>query len=95
MSRYLDRLRNGQRCWAAEIALRAGGLVLLGTCYRMAMLAHRLINTAPPHPATPGEFGVCAVVFLLLTSGLALSFVGAGLFRHVPIPAHSAYFPRV
>lgn len=94
MSGNLDRLRKGERWWAAEVILRAGGLILLGGCYRAALLAQSLINRSPPHQATPGEFAVCAATFLLLTCGLALTFEGPGLFRHMPIPAHSAYFPR-
>ena len=69
------------------------GLILLGICYRAAMLAHMLINSQPLHQATPGEFAICAAGFLTLTSGLALTFAGPGLLRHVPIPPHSAYFP--
>lgn len=94
MSGNLDRLHNGERWWAAEVIVRLGGLVLLGACYRSAVLAHRLITALPLHRATVGEFAVCAATFLLLTSGLALTFTGPGLFRHVPIPAHSAFFPR-
>lgn len=94
MSGNPDRLRKGERWWAAEVVLRFCGLVFLGGCYRAALLAHRLINTSPPHQATPGEFAVCAVTFLMLTCSLALIFEGPGLFHHVPIPAHSAYFPR-
>ena len=93
MSGNFDRLRRGERWWAAEVALRASGLILLGACYRAALLAHMLIATQPPHQATPGEFAICAAAFLALTSGLALTFAGPGLLRHVPIPPHSAFFP--
>ncbi|MEP6869501.1 MAG: hypothetical protein ABJA20_13395 [Novosphingobium sp.] len=94
MSGNLDRLRHGERWWAAEVALRVGGLMLLGACYRAALLAHALITALPQHRATLSEFAVCAATFLSLTGGIALTFAGPGLFRHVPIPAHSAYFPR-
>lgn len=94
MFSHSDRLGKGQRWWAAEILLRLGGLVLLGACYGAALLAHRLITTPPPHQATLAEFALCLGVYLSLSGGLALSLVGPGLFRHVPIPAHSAYFPR-
>jgi len=89
----LDRLHRGERWWAAEVVFRVFGLILLGICYRAAMLAHMLINSQPLHQATPGEFAICAAAFLTLTSGLALTFAGPGLLRHVPIPPHSAYFP--
>lgn len=94
MSGKFDRLHKGERWWAAEIVLRIGGFASLGTCYRAALLAHLLIATQPPHQATPGEFAVVAAMFLALTGGLALTFVGPGLLRRVPIPARSAYFPR-
>ena len=94
MSGIYDRLRKGERWWAAEVVLRAGGLILLGACYRAALLAHMLINAPPPHQATLGEFAACAATFLMLTCGLALTFKGPGLFRHLPIPPQSAYFPR-
>lgn len=86
MSGNLDRLRKGERWWAAEVVLRVGGLLLLDACYRAALLAHGLINTPPHHQATPGEFALCAATFLLLTCGLALSFEGRGLFKHIPMP---------
>lgn len=94
MSGKLDRLRKGERWWAAEVMLRFTGLILLGICYRTALLAHTLINTQPPHQTTPSEFAICAVTFLALTCGIALTFEGPGLLRHVPIPPHSAFFPR-
>lgn len=93
MSEYLDRLREGKRCWTAEAVLRAAGVTLLGACYRVALLAHALVEARSPHQVTPGELAMCAATFLLLTCGLALSLEGPGMFRHVPIPAHSAYFP--
>jgi hypothetical protein len=95
MTGNFDRLRKGERWWAAEVAFRLVGLLLLGTCYRAALLAQMLIGSPPLHQATPGEFAICAATFLTLTSGLALTFAGPGLLRHVPIPPHSAYFPRM
>ena len=93
MSGNLERLQRGERWWAAELVFRACGLILLGACYRAALLAHLLINSLPLHQATPVEFAICAAAFLTLTSGLALTFAGPGLLRQVPIPPHSAYFP--
>ncbi len=94
MYRYLDRLRRGERWWAAELALRIAGLALLGGCYRLGLLSHRLSTAQPSHVATLGEFAICAATFVSLTCGLALTFEGPGLFRFVPVPTHSAYFPR-
>jgi hypothetical protein len=53
---------------------------------------HRWIVAPPPHQVTLAQFGFCAVIFALLTVGLALSIEGPGLFRLVPIPQHSAFF---
>ena len=86
MSRYLDRLRRGERCWAAEIVLRTLGFLLLAGCGKMAFVAHQMTTTPPPHETTVDEFTVCAATFLLLTSGLACTLEGPGLFRQVPIP---------
>jgi hypothetical protein len=46
-----------------------------------------------PHPATFLEFAMTAAAFALLTTGLAFLVEGPGLFRQVPIPRHSAFFP--
>lgn len=94
MSGYLERLREGERLWVAEGVLRVCGLALLGACYRAALLAHALVTARPPHQTSLAEFAVCAATFVLLICGLALTFEGPGLFRHLPIPAHSAYFTR-
>lgn len=94
MSGHLNRLRNGERWWAAEVLLRAGGLILLACSYRTAMAALRLINVRPPHQATLAEFAVCGATFFLLTCGLALTVEGPGLMRQLPVPAHSAFFAR-
>ena len=91
MSRHLDRLHRGERWWAAEIALRGSGLLLFDAAYRIALLIQRML-VAPRHPVTAGEFALCAAVVALLTSGLALTFEGPGLFRFVAIPRKSAYF---
>lgn len=94
MSRHLDRLRRGERWWAAEFVLRAIGLTLLGSCYKLGFLAHRMVTTLPQHQATPGEFAICAAIFLALTCGIALTFFGPGLFKEVPIPRNSAWYWR-
>jgi len=94
MSPHLDRLRRGDRWWPAEFVLRIAGLAFLYGTGALAIGAHRLITSPPAHDATLGEFAICATTFLTLICGLALAFEGPGLFRLVPIPAGSAYFPR-
>jgi hypothetical protein len=89
MSSVLECLRRGQRCWPAELGLRALGIVLLVACGKVLLLVHRLVTTPPPHGATVVEFSLCAVAFVALTSGLAFTIEGPGLFRWVPIPHRS------
>lgn len=94
MSGNLERLRKGERWWAAEGVLRAGGLILLAAGCRAIVLAQALVSAPPQHAATLAEFAVCAAAFASLSCGLALAIVGPGLLRQIPIPARSAYFSR-
>jgi len=89
MSSVFERLRLGQRCWSAEFVLRSLGLALLVACGKVLLLAHHMVSALPSHPATFAEFALCAVSFLALTCGLALTIEGPGLFRLVPIPTRS------
>jgi uncharacterized membrane protein len=92
MSRNLDRLRKGERWWTAEVILRSIGILLLSTCYRLGIIAHRWVTAQPMHQATLREFAACLAIVVCLTSGLALTMFGPKLFEHVPIPRNSAYF---
>ena len=94
MSQYLERLRQGDRWWPAEVVLRLIGAGLLGLSYRAALLVHTLVRVRPPHSATPAEFALGAAIYLSLTGGLSLAFAGPALLRHVPIPTRSALFAR-
>jgi hypothetical protein len=80
------RLRQGDRWWAAEFAIRLAGLGLLGFCAFMARAVYRLTTQPPQHYATLLEFVLGAVVVASLSTGLALFFEGPGLFRPVPMP---------
>ncbi|SFF92179.1 hypothetical protein SAMN05518801_103203 [Novosphingobium sp. CF614] len=81
-------LRAGRRWWPAEIALRGLGLSLLAACWRLALAAHRMATTPAPHSASIAELAVCTGVVFLLCGGLALAFVGPGLFLDIPLPPH-------
>ena len=94
MSRNLDRLRKGERWWAAEAAFRGVGILLLSACYRLWAVALRSVTAPQPHRATLGEFAVCLAIAGCLTGGLTLTRVGPKLFEHVPIPKHSPYSPE-
>jgi drug/metabolite transporter (DMT)-like permease len=82
-------LRSGWPGRLRDPLLRGLGLVLLAASGWASLVAHRLIASPPPHRATPPEFALCALAFLLLTAGLALFLEGAGLFRPVPIPSRT------
>lgn len=94
MSQYLERLRQGDRWWPAEVVLRLAGAALLGLSYRIVLLLHALVRVRPPHSASPAEFALGAVVYLTLSGGLSLAFAGPALLRQVPIPTRSALFAR-
>jgi cytochrome b561 len=82
----MQRLEHGERCWPAELVLRAAGLGLLYLCVLLSRSLCRLVDQPPPHQASPAEFALAAVVFLCLSSGLALLIIGPGLFQLVPRP---------
>jgi len=92
MSRNLDRLRKGERWWAAEVVLRSVGVLLLSACYRLGIIAHRWVAAQPLHQATLREFAVCLAIAVCLTSGLALTMFGPKLFEHVPIPKQNPLY---
>lgn len=82
----ISRMQRGERIWAAEVVLRASGLVLLALCRLAVVGLLRMVRLVPPHQATPAEFAVAAAAFFCLTSGLALLFEGPGLLRLQPRP---------
>lgn len=82
----IGKMRRGERCWPAEFGLRGAGLVLLALCALLAGVLVRLASHLLPNTETPFEFIVAALTFFCLTGGLALAFVGPGLFREMPKP---------
>jgi len=93
LNNRLATLRKGQRWWAAEVVLRALGLLALVAFWRLAQFVHRLTAALPRHPASLWELALCAASVALLCSGLTLVGVGPGLFRHVPLPPHFTLYP--
>ena len=85
MALTMQRLKLGERLWAAELILRAVGVLVLGFSALIARALCRLVNQSPPHPGNPLEFVVAAAACVCLPVGLALSLEGAGLFRLVPL----------
>lgn len=71
---------------AARIGLRVGGLAVLSLAWVVGCDLYAQVHAHPPAPASMAELGRCAVLVLLLIAGNALLFVGAGLWRTVPLP---------
>lgn len=86
MDTMMERLKQGERCWPAELVLRSAGLAVLYLCALLSRAAYRLVNQPPPHPGGPLEFAIAAAACACLSVGLALSLEGAGLLRPVPLP---------
>jgi hypothetical protein len=80
----IGKLRRGERCWPAELVLRAAGFGLIGLCALLARIivgdVHQtIVDTAP-------EFLLAALAFFCLTGGLALLLFGPRLFKLMPPP---------
>lgn len=86
MATMFERIKQGDRCWMAELTLRLAGLAVLAIAAFIARMLGRLINQGPPHSASPVELTIAAAACACLSAGLALAFEGAGLFRLVSLP---------
>ena len=71
---------------AARLGLRLGGIALLSAAWFTGSQLYRSVHAHPPRAATPAELGLCALLLLLVVSGNALAFVGAGLWKQVAVP---------
>lgn len=81
------RLEQGERWWAAEVALRAAGLGLLAAGGLLALWLIGSIAAPPPHHAARMlDYGAALALFLCGSGGSALLTLGPGLFRLVPLP---------
>ncbi len=85
-SKIMRRLESGERWWAAEIALRALGLALLGLCAAAVLWLYRSVHRPPPHDADALEYLAALVSFLGWSLGWSFLVVGPGLFKLVPVP---------
>lgn len=86
MTKVLAKLQRGERHWPTEIVFRTAGLAMFcGSALTWRWDCH-LVADPPHHEATPLEFIAAALVFLFLVGGIALTFEGPGLLRHVPLP---------
>jgi hypothetical protein len=89
----VKRISGGRGRLPWELALRFGGVGVIAGAWLVARSLCRWSAMPRPHPATFLEFAMTAAAFALLTTGLAFLVEGPGLFRQVPIPRHSAFFP--
>ncbi len=92
MGRIMRRLETGERWWAAEIALRSFGLVLLGLCAMSALWLHRSAHQPPPHEARALEYGAALTAFMSWSLGWAFLVEGPGLFKLIPVPPRHRRF---
>ena len=85
MSTIMCRLQ-GKRWWAAEAALRAGGLALLALCAGAVAWLYNLVRVPPPHQAGALELLAGALIVLGWSTGWPLLLLGQGLFKPVILP---------
>lgn len=70
---------------AANLGLRAGGLVLLAVCWSIAVRLHPVPPGATARDATSLLMLLSAMTFLCGSAGSALLFVGPGLWETVEV----------
>ena len=94
MNRIIRRLETGERWWAAEIALRSGGLALLALCMASALWLYRVVHTVPPHPTGALEYAAALATILGWSLGLSFLVEGPGLFKLIDVPPRHRRFTR-
>lgn len=95
MHAALRRLRSDDRWWAADIATRGIGTLLLGVCAASACWLYRSIHRPPAHAANVLEFAAAALAVLCWTSGWATVAEGQKLFRLVKATGHYTHLDSV
>jgi len=95
MGRIWSRLESGERWWAAEIVLRALGLVLLALCLATSLWLYRSTHQPPLHEPYVMEWAGAAAIVMSWSAGGALLTVGPGLFERIELPARYVRFSTV
>lgn len=85
LRQILDRLGTGERWWAAELVLRAAGLVLLAMAALAVSWLCRSVHAPPRHEATVAELLAALAGVVGGCGGGMLTFCGASLFERVPV----------
>ena len=70
---------------AANIGLRAGGIVLLGIGWLLALRLHHMAQSIGPRDANSLMMLLSATAFLCASAGSALLFAGPGLWEPVEV----------
>lgn len=98
MKTLIRRLESGKRWWAADIALRLIGLLLLGLCALAVTWLYRSVHQLPQHDANARELFAGLVAVQGWCCGTSLLAAGQGLFELVPVPRsftiNTRGFPR-
>lgn len=84
MHAVMRRLQSGERWWAAEVAFRLAGLVLLELDAISFRRLEQWVTRPPAHAATGPEFALSCLVVVFFSSALACLIEGPGLFRLIP-----------
>ena len=92
MRQALQRLRSGERWWAADIAIRGVGVLLLGACAASADWLYRTDHRPPTHASGALEVAEALLIVLCWALGWAAVGEGQGLFRLVELPGRYAHF---
>ena len=77
---------SGKRWWAAEVALRIFGLVLLALCTAAVVWLYGLVHQPPPHEADASELFAAFLAVFGWCLGWPFLLVGQGLFKLVRVP---------
>lgn len=88
------QLEEGEGGWAAQLGLRLGGALLLGTCALLAWALFVSMHRPPEHNASPAEFGEALSSVVTWALGWALLIEGPGLFRLIPVPPRHIRFDK-
>ncbi|WP_156416979.1 hypothetical protein [Sphingopyxis sp. H050] len=78
-------MKNWHQTLAANVGLRAGGMLLLGFGWAVAMRLHHMALGAPVREAAPLTLALSAATFLCGSAGSALLLIGPGLWETVEV----------
>lgn len=92
MKTIVRRLERGERWWAAEIAFRIVGLLLLASCAGTALWTYRSVQA---HPPAGLEALAAAFAYLSWSLGWASLVEGPALFELIEVPPSHRRFSNI